>query len=156
MATAQEILYTWDYDDTKDRSALWYLIALSVGIWLIIWGIFTRQYGMSIVILLIIWFFYFLENNSEDHIVVRVTELGIWVQDMFYDFSRIASYGIVYNGDQAVLLRLILKKRGIWMMNLRVDNKVATELRSILPNYIEEISKQELSFLEKLTQLLKL
>jgi len=69
------ILYTWNYEDAKDRSPLWYVIALSVAIWLIIWWFLTRQYGMSIVIMLVWGFFYFLENNAEDDISVAITQL---------------------------------------------------------------------------------
>ena len=41
-------------------------------------------------------------------------------------------------------------------MNIRIDNSIASQIRSILPNYIEENSRQEISLLEKITHLLKL
>lgn len=97
-----------------------------------------------------------MENNSEERIKVDITDLGIRVQNIFYDYSRIHSYSLVYSGDQAVYLRLILKKRGIGFINLRIDNSIAGDIRSILPDYIEENPKQEISFIEKITHLLKL
>ena len=156
MTQKQNVLYSWVFEDKKNRSPLWYIIALSIAIWLIIWGFMTRQYGMSIVIMLIVGFFFFLENNSEDTIQVEISDLGISIQNMFYDYSRISSYSIVYSGNQAVYLRLHLKKWSLWFMNLHLDNSTASQIRSILPNFIEEKTKEEISFIEKMTHFLQL
>ncbi len=156
MSKKQNILYYWKFEDKKNRSPLWYMIALSIAIGLIVWGFITRQYGMSIVIMLIVGFFYFLENNAEDEIQVEITDLGVRIQNIFYDYSRISSYSIIYNWNQAIYLRLHLKKRGITFVNLHIDNTIAWEVRTILPNFIEENAKQEITFLEKLTHFLKL
>jgi len=34
---SQNILMQWSYEDNKERSPIWYIIALSVAIGLIIW-----------------------------------------------------------------------------------------------------------------------
>ena len=117
-------LYTWDFDDTKHRSPLWYIIALSVVVGFAIWGFLTKQYGMSFVVLLVAGVAFFVENNSEDHVTVSVTELGIKVADKFYDFSRINSYTFIYSGDQAILMRLNLAQRGIRMLDVKVNNQI--------------------------------
>ena len=156
MAQNANILYSWNYEDIQDRSPLWYMLAASIAIGLIIWGFLTRQYGMSIVIMLAAWFFYYLENNSEDHVSVEISELWIKVQDMFYDYAKIWKYSIVYEWDRAVFLRLAINKRGIWVLNIKLDNTIAAQVRSILPNFIEESEKQEISFSEKLISFLKL
>ncbi len=156
MSSTSNTLYNWSYKDSKNRSPLWYIIALSIAIWLIIWWFLTRQYGMSIVIMLVVWFFYFLENNSEDEVSVELTDLGVKVQGNFYDYSRIWWYSIVYNWENALHLRLLMKKRGISVLNLNIDNSIASEIRTILPNYIEENEKQEITLSERIIHLLKL
>lgn len=156
MTQNENLLYSWNYEDTKDRSPIWYIIALSVAIWLIIWWFLTRQYGMSIVIMLAWWFFYFLENNSEDSVWVKITELWIRVQDNFYDYSKIWWFSFVYNWENAILLRLLIKKRGISVLNIKIDNTIARDIRPVLWNYIEENEKQDMSLGEKIMHLLKL
>lgn len=157
MATTQSnTLYSWNYDDSKNRSPLWYMIALAIAIWLIIWWFFTRQYGMSIVIMLIIGFFYFLENNTEDGVEIRITDLWIMVQESFYDFSRISAFTIIFSWENAIFLRLSIAKRWISTINLRVDNKVISDIKPLLLNYIEENPKQELTLVEKISHRLKL
>jgi len=102
------------------------------------------------------WFYYYLENNSEKHVNVEVTDLWIKVQWMFYDYAKIWWYSLVYQGDSAVFLRLLINKRGIWVLNVKVDNTIAANVRSILPNFIEENEKQEISLSERIIALLKL
>ena len=156
MSQQQNNLYSWNYEDNKNRSPLWYMIALSIAIWLIIWWFFTRQYGMSIVIMMIAGFFFYIENNSEDQVQIHITELGIQVQDMFYDYSQISGYSLIYSSNTALYLRLHLKKRWITSININIDNTIASNIRQILPNYIEEQAEQEVSFIEKMLHLLKL
>lgn len=149
-------LLEWKYEDIKDRSPIWYMVALSIAIGLVIWGFFTRQYGMSIVIMLLAGIIFFIENNADDNVDVSITELGVKVQNNFYDYAKISSFYLVYQGDQAVYLRLNIKKRGIKTLSIRIDNSIAPNIRATLVNFIEESDQQEISFLEKLSHILKL
>lgn len=156
MSQASNLLYSWSYEDTKDRSPVWYIIALAVWIGLVVWWFISRQYGMSIIVMLAWGVYYFLENNSEDRVEVRITELGINVQWNFYDYSKISGYALVYQWESAVYLRLIMKKRGITTLNIGLSNTDAAQINAILPSYIEENERQEITLSEKITQYLKL
>ncbi len=151
-----ELYYSWNFQDTKHRSPLWYLLALSIAGGLIIFWFITRQYGMSIVLLLVVGFYFFLEINTEDEVSVGISSLGIAVQDNFYDYSRMQSFRFIYDGTQAVYLRINLKKSWINSMNIRVDNDIVANIRPILQQFIEEDGKSEISLLEKIIHTLKL
>ncbi len=153
---ANKTLYSWNFPDIKNRWSLWYIIALSVVIWLVIWWFLTKQYGMSFILLLITGIAYFVENNSDDEVWVEINELGMKVGSTFYDFSRIPSYAFIYDWDNAIFLRLNLAKKGIKQIDLKVNNEVTRELKQILPSFIEENPKQDLTFLERMIHLLKL
>ena len=156
MSKTQTSLYNWNYIDEKNRSPVWYMVALSIAIGFVIWGFFTKQYGMSIVIMIITGLFFFIENNSDNEVRIDITELGVKVQEQFYDYARISAYSIVYHGDQAIYLRLYLKKRGITTANLRIDNEIANHIQSFLPHYVEENEKQEITLLERIIHILKI
>ncbi len=149
-------LYTWSFEDKKDRSPLWYVIALSVVVGFALWGFLSKQYGMSFVVLLVAGVAFFVENNSEDHVKVDITELGIKVGWKFYDFSRINSYTFIYSGEHAIFVRLNLSQRGIKNIDLKLNNVITSELQGILPSFIEENAKQDISFTDRLIYLLKL
>ena len=152
----ESLIYSWKFSSKKERWNLWYIIVLSIVIWLVIWWFLTKQYWMSFIILLITWLSYFVENNSEDIIKVSLTKLWIKVWKTFYDFGKIDSYTFLYSWENAVMLRLDLNKKWLRYIDLRVDNKITYELKNILPNFIRENPKQEMSFIDKIINLLKL
>ena len=153
---ANNVIYAWNFPDVKDRWSLWYIIALSIVIGLVIWWFLTKQYGMSFILLLITGIAYFVENNSDDEVMVEITELGMKVGWTFYDFSRISSYAFIYDGDNSIFLRLNLAKKWVKQIDLKVNNEITAELKQVLPNFVEENPKQDLSFVERMIHLLKL
>ncbi len=151
-----EIIYSWKFEDNKDRGALWYTIALSLVLGLAIWGFLTKQYGMSFIVLLISGLVYFVENNSPDEVSVNITELWVKISDSFYDFGNISSYSFIYEWEHAVYLRMHMKKKWLREIDLKLNNEIAAELKNVLPNFLEESNKWTLSFSEKLIHILKL
>ncbi|NVP17179.1 hypothetical protein HUU51_00455 [Candidatus Gracilibacteria bacterium] len=149
-------LYSWYFSDTKNRGSKWYIITASIVLGLTIWGIFTGQYGLSLIILLLTGITLFIENNSSDRINVIVNEFGIKIGEYFYDFSVIEKYSFIYSGENPIFLRLYLKKSGIKTIDLKVDSKICLEVKEILRNYIEESKSSELTSIEKIIKLLNL
>lgn len=150
------IIYEWSFSDKKNRGKLWYILAISVILWLSIWWIFTKQYGLSFIVLLIAWVSFFIENNSSDIIDISISELWIKVWEYFYDFSSIEDYSFIYNWENAIYLRLNLNKKWIKKIDLKIDNEICSNLKNTLPNFIKEVKWWELTSSEKIINLLKL
>lgn len=150
------IIYSWKFEDKKNRWASWYTIALAIVIWLAIWWFLTKQYGMSFIVLLVAWVFYFLDNNSEDFLDVNLTDLGIQIWQSFYDYSKVENFTYIYDGAKPELLRLSINRTWIKNIDLKIDEKIIIDLKNILPNYLQENPKWELSFVEKIIWKLKL
>jgi len=151
-----QYLYSWSFEDKKDRSQLWYIIALSVVIWLAIWGFLTKQYWMSFIVLLIAWLVFFVENNADDEIEVKICELGLYIGESFYDYAGIISYSIWYQNTSAEILRLHLNKKWIAVLDLKINNDNLQDIQFFLDQYIENAGKVELSNTDKLIRFLKL
>ncbi len=151
-----EIIYNWNFSNDKKRGNMWYVITLSIVIGLVVWWFLTQQYVMSFVIILITWVTFFIENNSEENTNVFITHLWIKINSTFYDFSKINGYTIIYDGENPILLRLLLIKKWIKYLDLEINNDQTFALKEILPNFISEDEKWELDFSDKLIRLLKL
>jgi hypothetical protein len=108
------------------------------------------------LIILITGISFFIENNSEENITVTLNQLWIKINNSFYDYSKIASYTFIYDWEFAVILRLHLLNKWIKVVDLQVDNSITIDLKQILPNFINEDEKAELSFTDKLIRWLKL
>lgn len=151
-----EYIYGFEFEDSKNRTNMWYVIALSVVIWITIWWFLTKQYGLSFIVLLISWLIYYVENNSEDIIKVYITEKWINIDKTFYDFSSIKSFCFVYNNEKAILLRLNLIKKWLKYLDLKIDDTNKQDIENILQNYLEQREKMTLDIWEKLWSFLKL
>ena len=152
-----ESIYSWSFDSRKNRGSLWYIIVLSISVWLIIWWFLSKQYWMSFVIIILLWLGFYIENNSEDLVNVEILDSWIKIDNNFYNFSSILKYAIVYDNDSAVILRIILPNK-IWTRNidLSIDNQILSDVKKILDNFLEESPKDQLSVSEKVVRMLKL
>jgi len=112
---------------------------------------------MSFVIIILVWLVFYVENNSEDIVPVNITDSWIKIENNFYAFSNISNYTIIYENENAIILRFSLDRK-IWIQNIdiQIDNNIALDLRNILSNFIEENNKWELNFGEKLIRILKI
>lgn len=151
-----QTIYSWSFSSKKSRWNTWYIITLSIVIGLVIWWFLTKQYGMSFIILLLSWLIYFVENNTSDLVEVSINELWIKIWDSFYDFSVIDSFTLLYEWENAILVRLNLNKKWLRHLDLNIDNNIALDLKNILTNYIVENWKENLGFVDKVIRLLKL
>lgn len=151
-----ETIYSWDFEDNKDRGAYWYIIALSLMIWIVIWGFITKQYWMSFIVLLVSGLFYYIENNSEEIINVSLTDVWIQIGKNFYEYQKIEKYTFIFDWDNPFYLRIVINKMPLKSLDLNINKDNYNNLKNILPNYLTEDSKGELSFIDKLIHKMKL
>jgi len=152
-----ELLYSWKFNSKKQRWNLWYMIAVSIAVWLIIWWFLSEQYWMSFVIIILSGLVFYVENNSEDIVQVNITNDWIKVENSFYPFWNLSSYWIIYEWENAIILRVYLKNKvSVWSMDINIDNTIVSDIKNILWNYLEEAEKSELTFFEKIIRLLKI
>ena len=150
------VLYEYSFSLEKTRWKLWYLVILAFLIWIVIWWFLTKQYGLSFVIILFAWVYLLVENNIDSNeVIVKITDLWIFINDSFYEYEKIPYFSIIYDKSNAVFLRLYLNT-GIKIINLDIDNEKVSEVKNILKKYINEKQKDKLSFFDKIVRLLKL
>ena len=106
--------------------------------------------------MLVAGIFYFIENNSDENILVRLSTLGIEIQNNFYEYPSMQNFCIVYDGKIPVLLRIYLKKRAIPVLDIKISSEDASEIQNILSRFIEQRENSEISFSEKLIHFLKI
>jgi len=151
-----EILYSWRFNDKKNRWKLWYIIAISIVIWTTIWWFLTKQYWLSFIILLIAGLYYFVENNSLDTVEVQILETWIKIDWVFYDYSSINSYWFIYKNEQPIWLRIHLNKKWLRFIDVKINRENISNIKNAFSERIEENEKIELTFSEKMINLLKL
>ncbi len=152
-----EILYSWEFSTEKNRWKNWYVIAISILLWITIWWILTKQYWLSFIVLLLSWVFYFVENNSDDNVKIIINNLWIQIWENFYEYWKIKNYSYIYVWNIPYFLRLNINKAWLKHIDLKINEKIFLDLQNILKSYIlEDLDWWKLSFSEKLVERLKL
>lgn len=151
-----EILYSWKFNDEKNRWKMWYIIAISIVIWSSIWWFFTKQYWLSFIVLLVAWLYYFIENNSQDLVKIEITNNWINIDWKFYDYSSIDSFWFIYRNENPIWLRLNLNKKWLRFLDLKITRNNLNYIKNILSKNLEETDKIDLTLSEKFINLLKL
>lgn len=151
-----EYIYSWSFNSSKKRWNLWYIIALSIIIWLIIWSFLTKQYVLWFLILLMSWVYYFMENNSKDEVNIYIYELWIKIDNNFYEFTKINSFTIIYTDEFADVLRLYVDNKLINKIDLKIDNNILNDTYSFLSERINEDKTWWYTFVDKIVNFLKL
>ncbi len=149
-------IYEYSFSTEKDRWKTWYIIVLSLIIWLVIWWFLTKQYWLSFIIMLFSWVYLLLENNVEtSNINIKITELWIFINDNFYEYEKIPYFSIIYYDNKPIFLRLYFDS-GMKFLNLDIKSEDVLEIKNILNNYIEEKNDDKLNFIDKIILNLKL
>ena len=157
MEKEDKIIYKWSFSDVHSRWKLWYIVTLSIVLWLVIWWILTKQYWFSFILILACWVYLFVNNNSSEVIDVKISETWIYVENSFYNYWKIENYSIIYDWWLPVLLKIRTKRRWISVIELKINDEISEELKNILPNFLSENKEDnELSNTDKIINFLKL
>ena len=150
-------MYHWQFASGHEKPASWYIAALVVVLFLVIYGIIEWLYMMSIVAFLFAWVYIMKENNSAPITDVDVADTGIQVQETFYPYTDMNSFAIIYDGNAARMLRLWLKKGISTLIDIPLTSDVnPAELKKFLIQYVTENEHAEFSKTDKMIQAMRL
>lgn len=145
-----EILHEWSIPEYEqhERNRAWYIIMGVVGTILIAYSLLSSNFLFSLVLILFI-IIIFLQSHQEPIIIpFRITDLGVIVNDRFYQYSELNEFYIIYNPEEGLKM-LYLETAGNFTPRLRVplmDND-PNEIRITLRSFMEEnIGKEEEPF----------
>lgn len=126
-------------------------------LFLVVYGIVMQLYMMSVVAFLFAWVYIMKENNSAPLIDVDITEIGIQVQDTFYEYSQITSFAILYDQKVAKMLRFSVKKWITSLIDIPLTQDVnPAELRNLLLQNITENPDAEFTRSDRMIQAMRL
>ncbi len=128
-------MFTWQFSSQKERSAQWYIIALVVVLFFVLYGIIEQIYFLSVVSFLFAWVYILMENNATPITHVNISEHIVQVNTTIYEFDKINKFALLSNGTNYVMLRLFLKK---WITQM-IDIPLTEEVDSIwLKDFLSE------------------
>jgi hypothetical protein len=120
-------MFHWQFSSAQNRPKEWYIIALIIVLFFVVYGIIAQMYLMSIVVFLFAWVYIMMENNATPTTEVSINDHVIQVAGTTYNLDMIDRFTLLSNEWEYVMLRLFLKK---WISVL-IDIPLTSEVDSV-------------------------
>lgn len=154
-----ETIIDWlvpEYREHK-RSRRWYVIASLVFISLLVYSLFTANFLFSILLIIAAIIITLQDKKHAPKINFAITKNGIALGSQFYEYTKIDSFWIFYEPNEAKTLFFEFKNKIRPRLPIPLFNVNPLDVRSELLNFLSEnINKENEPVSEQLSRLLKL
>ncbi|TAL49831.1 hypothetical protein EPN81_04520 [Patescibacteria group bacterium] len=149
----------WEVDEypAHDRSKRWYIIAAVLGVSLIVYAVATANFLFAVIILMIGVITLLTSFVPPDRVPVVITNTGVVVSDMYYDFQAIKDFSIAY--DPPHVKNLYFEFHSPWhpLLTVPLEDTDPNEVRDLLlPYCLENLQRVEENLTDVLRRLYKL
>lgn len=151
-----EVLETWNVTEYNqhERPTRWYVIMLTLGVFLVGYAMFTSNFLFALVIVLFA-IIVFLQSHQAPHTIpFSITDLGIVLNNRFYPYSELSDFYIIYNPPE--VKTIFFEPHTIFRPRLRVEmteDQDPTEIKFVLRQFLEEnFSKEEEPLSDKIAR----
>lgn len=88
-------MISWTFSNQKNRSASWYIAVTIIMLTLLVYGIITQLYLLSIVVVLFAGIYIYIENNSSENSTVIIDDKKIRIDSSEYFWENFSSFAIM-------------------------------------------------------------
>jgi hypothetical protein len=157
-APKDKIIFSWIAPEyvQHQKSARWYVIAGVATLLFLIWAIFTGSWSMTFAIIVFAAVYQYTHAyHPPKNIQITVSEMGIGIGKMFFPYSHIQAFWIIYKpGLQTLNLRV--SKSFFSDVMIQLNSQDPVELRQYLVGQIAEWEGKDERIGDLFLRLLKL
>jgi len=140
-----------------ERSRRWYIIALATFALLMLYSFFTANFLFALILIIAGIIIVLQDKHQPPSIDFAITEDGIALGRDFYDYSKLQSFWIFYEPDEAKTLFFEFKNKIRPRLGVPLFDKNPLHVRSELLKFLtEDVSRENEPVSEQLSRLLKL
>jgi hypothetical protein len=151
-------IITWTAPEyiQHDKDKQWYIIAGITAAVSVIIATLTWNWSMALAIIVFAVVYHYLQTkHPPKNIEIKITELGIYVGEMFFPYSHIQAFWIFYTKDNKSL-NLKIKGRVYSDVIIQLNDQDPATLRKFLVGEIPELEGKEEKLMDILIRLFKL
>ncbi len=157
-AEHNRLLLEWQAPEfvKHEKGKTWYLVAGILTLCLIAYALFTGSATMAIVFIVLAGVYILTHNQQPKVIGVKITQLGLFVGEIFYPYNMVQAFWIVYHPPMVQALNLRLAGKAGAKVTIQLDKQNPVEVRTLLAKEIPEVEGQQETMNELLIRLLRL
>lgn len=138
------------------KSARWYLGAAIFLLLMLVWGIYGGNWSMILALLVFGAVYEYLHaHHPPKQIKIKISELGVSAGEMFYPFSHIQAFWIIYQHGLKTL-NLRVSKHFFSDIIIQLEEEDPVKVRQYLVGQIPEWEGKEEKLSDQILRLLKL
>ncbi|MBI2443717.1 MAG: hypothetical protein HYV42_00545 [Candidatus Magasanikbacteria bacterium] len=101
-ANLGNIIFQWTVPEYErhQRSRRWFMVMITLGALLVVYGLLARNYLFALIIVLFGVILYLHQVQEPLQVPFAITETGIVIGRKFYRYSELKSFWVIYNPPQ--------------------------------------------------------
>ncbi len=158
-ADVGQLLLSWEVDEYPrvTRSRRWYVIASLVGLALVIYAIATANFLFAVIVLAAGVMYLTTSFTSPRRIPVVVTDLGLLIDDRFYEYKDLRDFSVAYRPPDVKLLYVDFVSPLSPLLPIPLEETDPNEVReALLPFCYENLERTEETLTDRLRRVYKL
>ena len=140
-----DVLHQWtiqEYDQHK-RGTVWYVLMISLGLILILYGLLYSNFLFSLIIILGAIILFLQSHQEPPQVAFQITELGVVVGTKFYAYSELDSFYLIYNPPEIKTLFIETNSALRPMLRVPLLDENPLEIRASLREFLDEDLEKE-------------
>ena len=153
------IAYEWDFPEFihYDRSKWWYIIAGLIIIGLLVFAFMTLNLLFGILVVMVSAVVFYLQNHHPKILNIKITDLGIVIENLFYPYEEMRSFWIVSDNIDGNSLYIEFKSFSIPRLSIPFVDIDPVRLQAYVAQFIDIDQERESTPLSELfSRLLRL
>jgi hypothetical protein len=134
----------------------WYLAAGILTLCLVAYALVTGSATMAIVFIVLAGVYTLTHNQEPKNLRIKITQLGMYVDDQFYPYNMINAFWLVYRPPFVRTLNLRLVGKTSNRLVLQLDSQNPVEVRALLAKEVPEVEGQQEAPADTLIRLMRL
>lgn len=139
------------------RTKTWYVVMGSIGVALLLYAAFTKNFLFVVILLLVALIAYLHERQNPEILEFMILEGGVVLGTRYYPYKEIKSFWIIYEPPDVKMLYFGIPRLLRHELPVHLENQNPVKLRQLLLTYLEEdLSKEDEATEETLARIMRL
>ncbi|MFH1946590.1 MAG: hypothetical protein ABIJ23_00310 [Candidatus Magasanikbacteria bacterium] len=140
-----DILHEWTIlqYERHDRGTVWYILMMSLGLFLVFYGVITGNFLFSLIVVLFAIIMFLQSHQEPPQIPFLITELGVVVGGKFYEYAEFENFYIIYKPPHVKTLFLDTKSILHPMLRIPLLDINPIEIKHSLREFLPEDFEKE-------------
>ncbi len=150
-----DIFYEWTVKEYEqyERNRAWYMFMLTVGLLLVLYGIFTQNFLFVLIIALAGIILFIQNKQAPPSVNVAITNVGVVLNNRIYPYTELKDFYLIYNPPETKMLYIDTKTILRPLLRIPLENMNPLDIRFSLREFLpEDLEKETEPFLDEMTR----